>query len=421
LNPVAESKSAKKTRSAALVFIFITVVVDVLALGIIIPVLPKLVEGFMGGDTARAAEIYGLFGTAWALMQFIFSPVLGALSDRFGRRPVILISCFGLGLDYILMAMAPTLWWLFVGRVISGITAASFPTAGAYIADVTPPEKRAAGFGMIGAAWGVGFVMGPALGGLLGGVNPRLPFWVAAGLTLLNALYGLFVLPESLAPESRKAFAWRRANPVGSLALLRSHPELLGLSSVSFIYMLAHQVLPSVFVLYTGFRYGWNEFATGLTLAIIGVFNIIVQAGLVRRIVARFGEPLALLAGILCGGVGYAIYGLAPTGIAFLGALPVFAFMGLVGPAAQGLMTRRVGPSEQGQLQGANGSIIAITGLIGPGLFTLTFANFIEAHRDWRLPGAPFLLAALLMVVALVLAWRVTGRRSEVKQAPGET
>jgi DHA1 family tetracycline resistance protein-like MFS transporter len=413
LDSVPEPKSVAKPRRAALVFIFITVVVDVLALGIIIPVLPKLVEGFMGGDTARAAEIFGVFGTVWALMQFIFSPVLGSLSDRFGRRPVILISCFGLGLDYILMAMAPTLWWLFVGRVISGITAASFPTAGAYIADVTPPEKRAAGFGMIGAAWGVGFVMGPALGGLLGEVNPRLPFWVAAGLTLLNALYGLFVLPESLAPESRKAFAWRRANPVGSLVLLRSHPELLGLSSVNFIYFLAHQVLPSVFVLYTSFRYGWSERMTGLTLAIIGVFNIIVQAVLVRRIVARFGERRALFAGLLCGGVGYAIYGLAPTGIAFMGALPVFAFMGLVGPSAQGLMSRHVGPSEQGQLQGANSSIMGITGLIGPGLFTLTFANFIGAHRDWRLPGAPFLLATMLMAIAMVLTSRVASRLAD--------
>lgn len=416
MNPVAESKSVAKARGAALVFIFITVVVDVLALGIIIPVLPKLVEGFLGGDTARAAEFFGLFGTVWALMQFIFSPVLGALSDRFGRRPVILISCFGLGLDYILMALAPTLWWLFVGRVISGITAASYPTAGAYIADVTPPEKRAAGFGMIGAAWGVGFVMGPVLGGLLGEVNPRLPFWVAACLTLLNALYGLFVLPESLAPESRKAYSWRRANPVGSLALLRSHPELLGLSSVNFTYFLAHQVLPSVFVLYTGLRYGWNARATGLTLAIIGVFNIIVQAGLVKRIVERFGERRALLAGLLCGGAGYAVYGLAPTGFAFLGALPVFAFMGLVGPAAQALMTRHVGPSEQGRLQGANSSIMGITGMIGPGLFTLTFASFIGAHRDWRLPGAPFLLAALLMAMAVVLAWRVTGRRQEIER-----
>lgn len=416
MNPVAESKSVAEARGAALVFIFITIVVDVLALGIIIPVLPKLVEGFLKGDTARAAEFFGLFGTVWALMQFIFSPVLGALSDRYGRRPVILISCFGLGLDYILMALAPTLWWLFVGRVISGITAASYPTAGAYIADVTPPEKRAAGFGMIGAAWGVGFVMGPALGGLLGEVNPRLPFWVAAGLTLLNSLYGLFVLPESLAPESRKAFSLRRANPVGSLVLLRSHPELLGLSSVNFTYMLAHQVLPSVFVLYTSFRYGWSERATGLSLAFIGVFNIIVQAGLVKRIVARFGERRALFAGLLCGCAGYAIYGLAPVGVAFLSAMPVFAFMGLVGPSAQGLMTRRVGPSEQGQLQGANSSIIGITGLIGPGLFTLTFASFIGSHRDWRLPGAPFLLAALLMVMALVLARRVTSRQRDLNK-----
>jgi DHA1 family tetracycline resistance protein-like MFS transporter len=416
LNPVAETKSVAKARGAALVFIFITVVVDVLALGIIIPVLPKLVEGFLGGDTAQAAKIFGLFGTVWALMQFIFSPVLGALSDRFGRRPVILISCFGLGLDYIFMALAPTLWWLFAGRVISGITAASYPTAGAYIADVTPPEKRAAGFGMIGAAWGVGFVMGPALGGLLGDVNPRLPFWAAAGLTLLNALYGLFVLPESLAPESRKAFSWRRANPVGSLALLRSHPELLGLSSVNFIYMLAHQVLPSVFVLYAGFRYGWDAPTTGLTLTVVGIFNIIVQAGLVKRIVTRFGERRALLAGLVCGGVGFAIFGLAPTGGAFLGALPIFAFMGLFGPAAQGLMTRHVGPSEQGQLQGANSSIIGITGLIGPGLFTLTFASFIGPHRDWRLPGAPFLLATLLMAMALVLAWRVTKLQLKIKQ-----
>ncbi len=415
MSPVVESKPVAKARGAAMVFIFVTVVVDVLALGIIIPVLPRLVEGFMSGDTARAAEIFGVFGTVWALMQFIFSPVLGALSDRFGRRPVILISCFGLGLDYILMALAPTLWWLFAGRVISGITAASYPTAGAYVADVTPPEKRAASFGMIGAAWGLGFIVGPTLGGLLGYVNPRLPFWVAAGLALLNALYGLFVLPESLEQENRKAFTWRRANPAGSLILLRSHHELLGLASINFIYFLAHQVLPSVFVLYTSFRYGWNEFTTGLTLAIIGVFNIIVQGALVKRIVARFGERLALFAGLLCGAVGYAIYGLAPLGIVFLGALPVFAFMGLVGPAAQSLMTRRIGPSEQGQLQGANSSIMGITGMIGPGLFTMTFSSFIKAHRDWRLPGAPFLLAALLMTVALVLAWRVTNRRSEIK------
>lgn len=421
MKPETETISGAKPRQAAIVFIFITVVVDVLALGIIIPVLPKLVEGFLGGDTARAAEYYGLFGTVWALMQFVFAPVLGALSDRFGRRPVILLSCLGLGLDYILMALAPTLWWLFVGRVISGITAASFPTAGAYIADVTPPEKRAASFGIIGAAWGLGFVMGPALGGALGVVNPRLPFWVAAVLTLLNALYGLFVLPESLAPESRKGFAWSRANPVGSLILLRSHPELLGLASVNFIYLLAHQALPSVFVLYTSFRYGWNERTMGLSLALIGVLNIIVQAGLVKQIVARFGERLTLFAGLFCGAMGFAIYGLAPVGILFLSAMPVFALMGLFGPAAQGLMTRRVSPSEQGQLQGANSSLMGITGLIGPGLFTLTFASFIGAHRDWRLPGAPFLLAAILMIIALGVASQVTRQRPELKQQQGAT
>jgi DHA1 family tetracycline resistance protein-like MFS transporter len=416
LNPAPQTNPNAKPRNAALIFIFITVVVDVLALGIIIPVLPKLVEGFLGGDTARAAEIYGVFGTVWALMQFFFSPVLGSLSDRFGRRPVILISCFGLGLDYILMALAPTLWWLFLGRVISGITAASFPTAGAYIADVTPPEKRAASFGMIGAAWGLGFVMGPALGGMLGAVNPRAPFWAAAALTLLNAMYGLFVLPESLAPESRKAFAWSRANPVGSLVLMRSHPELLGLSSVNFIYLLAHQVLPSVFVLYASYRYGWNERTMGLTLAAVGVFNIIVQAGLVKPIVARFGERRALFTGLLFGAAGFAIFGLAPTGIGFLCALPVFALMGLFGPAAQGLMTRHVQPSEQGQLQGANSSLMGITGLIGPGLFTLIFANFISARRDWSLPGAPFLLAGLLLTIALFVAWRVTRKSSELNE-----
>lgn len=419
MNPETKTISVAAPRKAAIAFILITVVVDVLALGIIIPVLPKLVEGFLGGDTARAAEYYGLFGTVWALMQFIFAPLLGALSDRFGRRPVILLSCLGLGLDYILMALAPTLWWLFVGRVISGITAASFATAGAYIADVTPPEKRAASFGMIGAAWGLGFVMGPALGGALGVMNPRLPFWIAAGLTLLNALYGLFALPESLAPESRKKFAWTRANPVGSLVLLRSHPELLGLASVSFIYLLAHQVLPSVFVLYAGYRYGWNERTMGLTLAAVGIFNIIVQAGLVKPMVARFGERLALFTGLFFGAAGFAIFGLAPVGIIFWSALPIFALMGLFGPAAQGLMTRHVSPSEQGQLQGANSSLMGITGLIGPGLFTLTFASFIGAHRDWRLPGAPFLLAAILMIIALGLALLVTRQRPELKQQQG--
>ena len=393
---------------AALPFIFITILLDVLSFGIIIPVLPKLIERFMSGDTARAAEIYGLFGSVWALMQFICSPIFGALSDRFGRRPVILLSNFGLGFDYIVMALAPTVSWLFLGRIISGITGASFTTASAYVADVTPPEKRAASFGLVGAAWGLGFILGPALGGLLGAYDPRLPFWGAAALTLINATYGLFVLPESLPPERRADFKWKKANPVGSLTLLRSHPELFGLATVSALYFLAHQALQSVFVLYTSFRYGWNERMVGLTLTAIGVCTMVVQGGIVRRFVARFGERRGLLTALVCGAAGFTIYGFASTPNTFWSGMPIFALMGLYNPSVQGLMTRRVDPSAQGQLQGANSSIMGITGMLGPSLFTQIFANFIGAHRNWQLPGAPFLLAALLLVTALVVAWRVT-------------
>lgn len=399
-------------RNAAVVFIFITVVIDVLALGIIIPVLPRLVEGFMGGDTAKAARMYGLFGTAWALMQFCFSPILGAMSDRFGRRPVILLSCLGLGLDYVFMALAPSVGWLLVGRVISGITAASFATAAAYIADVTPPEKRAASFGMIGAAWGLGFVLGPAVGGLLGAANPRLPFWVAAGLALLNAAYGLFVLPESLPAASRRAFDWRRANPVGALVLLKRHAELMGLAGVNFLYYLAHHVLPSVFVLYAGYRYGWDPTTVGLTLAVVGACNVIVQAVLVKWVVARFGARRAVLLGLAAGAIGFASYGLAPTGPLFFLGVPIFSMMGFYSPSAQSIMTRRVSASEQGQLQGVNASIMGMTGLVGPALFTQVFAAFIGAQAGWHLPGAAFLLASLLMLLAIPLALSATRERA---------
>ena len=395
-------------RRAAVVFIFITVLLDILALGIIIPVLPPLIQGFLGGDTVQAARALGLFGTAWALMQFLFSPVQGALSDRFGRRPIVLASNFGLGLDYIVMALAPNLAWLFVGRLISGMTSASFSVAGAYIADVTPPEKRAAGFGMIGAAFGIGFVIGPALGGVLGSLEPRLPFWAAGCLSLANAMYGLFVLPESLPRERRVPVAWRRANPIGSLLLLRSHPHLLGLAIVHFLYQLAHYSLPAVFVLYAGYRYGWGESTVGLTLAGVGICAMIVQGLLVKPVVARFGERRSLLVGLLCGAAGFAIYGLAPTGPLFWIGVPVMALWGLSSPAAQGLMTRRVAPTEQGRLQGALSSIMGIAGLLGPGLFTLTFARFIGPALDWHLPGAPYLLAALLLLAAAAVAWRTT-------------
>lgn len=397
-------------RRAAVTFIFVTVVLDVLALGIIVPVLPALVVGFLGGDTAQAARTYGLFGTAWAAMQFVASPFLGALSDRFGRRPIILLSIAGLGFDYVFMALAPTVGWLFVGRVISGFTSASFATAAAYIADVTPPDRRARSFGIIGAAFGLGFVLGPALGGILGGINPRLPFWSSAVLCLANALYGAFVLPESLPPERRSRFSWARANPLGSLRLLRSHPELFGLASVTLLYYVAHEVLPSTFVLYTQYRYGWDTRTVGLTLAAVGVCTAIVSGGLVGPIVARIGERRAALTGLAFGAVAFSIYGLAPAGRWFLAGVPVMAFWGLYGPSSQGIMSKRVAATEQGQLQGAVMGLRGLSGLVSPFIFTFTFATFIGPRADLHLPGAPFLLASLLLVVAVALAARVTSR-----------
>lgn len=399
-------------RRAAFIFIFITVLLDMVAIGIIIPVLPKLIEQFMSNDTAKAALIFGVFGTAWALMQFLFSPLLGALSDRFGRRPVILLSNLGLGLDYVLMALAPSLSWLFAGRIISGITAASISTAGAYIADVTPPEQRAAKFGLLGAAFGAGFVIGPALGGILGESDLRLPFWVAACLSLTNFCYGLLVLPESLPRALRTPLAWRKSNPLGSLRLLRSHHELWGLASISLISNLAHVALPSVAVLYMGHRYHWNPFQVGLVLTAVGVCSILVQGVLVGHVVRALGEWRTLIVGLVCGVLGFLIQALAPTGPVYLTGIVVMSLWGMMGPAVQGLMTRLVAPTEQGQLQGANSSVMGIANLIGPILFTQIFATFIGAHRAWELPGAPFILASLLLLVATVLATRVHAARN---------
>jgi DHA1 family tetracycline resistance protein-like MFS transporter len=394
-------------RRAAFVFVFLTVLLDMLALGIVVPVLPKLVVDFLGGDTARGAEMFGLFATVWAFMQFACSPLHGALSDRFGRRPLILLSNFGLGLDYILMALTPSLWWLLVGRAISGITAASISTSYAYIADVTEANLRAARFGMLGVAFGVGFVLGPALGGLAGTVDPRLPFWIAAILSLLNGLYGIFVLPESLPAERRAPFDWRRANPVGSLQLLRAQPQLLGLAGVNFLGGLAHASLPSIGVLYMMYRYGFSERAVGFTMAAVGVCSMVVQGLLIAPAVRRFGERAALLWGLVFGIAGFAMFGLAPTGSAFWAGIPLLALWGLASAAAMGLMSREVGPGEQGALQGANASIMGIANLFGPGIFAQTLASSIT-HAD--LPGATFLLAAAMLVLAIALAWRTTRR-----------
>jgi len=394
-------------RRAAFAFVFVTVLLDMLALGIVIPVLPKLIEDFMGGDTARAAVIYGGFATAWALMQFLFSPVLGSLSDRFGRRKVILLSNVGLGLDYVLMALAPTVVWLFIGRIISGITAASVSTAGAYIADVTPPELRAAKFGLLGAAFGFGFIVGPALGGVLGDIDPRLPFWVAASFSLANALYGLFVLPESLPRDKRSAFSWRKANPIGALKLLRSHRDLWGLASVSFLSNLAHVALPSTAVLYMGYRYGWDTKQVGLLLATVGVCHIVVQAGLVGRLVRTIGERRTMLVGIFGGALGFLIQGLAYSPRLYVFGVVVMSIWGFMNPALQSTMTRLVQPSEQGRLQGASSSLLGIANLLGPIIFTHVFATFI-AHREWEVPGAAFVLSSALLFAGAVLAVRLT-------------
>ena len=403
---------------AAILFILITVLLDMLSFGIVIPVLPKLVEGFLSGDTAKAAVIYGLMGTAWALMQFICAPIQGALSDRFGRRPVVLLSNLGLGLDYIVMALAPNVVWLIIGRTISGIASSSFSTAGAYIADVTPVEERAAAYGKIGMVFGLGFVFGPALGGWLGSFDPRLPFWGAAALSLLNAGYGFFVLPESLPPQSRMAFGWRRANPVGALVLLRSHHELFGLAAVAFLGYLAHAVLPSTSVLYMGYRYGWGTASVGLMMAGVGVAAMIVQGGLIRPITARFGERATLLAGSLSGAAGFFTYGVATEGWIFCLGIPIMAFWGLSGPATQALMSRRVRLSEQGQLQGAIASINGVAGLLGPTLFTEVFASFIGSGAAGHLPGAPFLLASLLLISAGAIAWRTTDSSRQPTTSP---
>jgi DHA1 family tetracycline resistance protein-like MFS transporter len=397
---------APRPRPAAVAFILVTIVLDVLAFGIVIPILPNLIKVFRHGDTAGAALTYAGFAAAWGLMQFLFSPLLGVVSDRFGRRRVLLISLTGLGLDYILMALAPNLWWLFVGRVISGITAATYSTATAYIADVTPPEKRAASFGYIGAAWGIGFIVGPAIGGLLGTIDLRLPFWVAAGLTLANAAYGWWLVPESLPPERRMPLRWSRANPVGALALAREVHGLGGLLTMQVLYMLAHFSLPSVFVLYAGYRYHWTPAQVGNTLALVGICTALVQAGLIGPAVRWVGERRAVLFGLLMAAASYALYGLAPSGLWFLAAIPLGALSGLYGGAAQALMTTRVAAGEQGQLQGLNSSFTGLTGIVGPLLFGLSFERGLAPGADGAaiFPGAPFELAALLSAVALLIA-----------------
>jgi DHA1 family tetracycline resistance protein-like MFS transporter len=398
----AGTPAARAPGRAAFTFIFITVLLDMIALGIVVPVLPKLIKEFLNGNTADAAHIVGYFASAWAFMQFVFQPVLGALSDRFGRRPIIILSNFGLGFDYILMALAPNLWFLFVGRLISGITAASVATASAYVADVTPPEKRAAQFGMLGAAFGLGFTIGPAIGGLLGAEGLRYPFWGAGILSLINATYGLLVLPESLPRDRRAPFSWRRANSFGSLRLLSSNARLARLSIASFLQRFAHGSLPSMFVLYADYRYGWSAKQVGIALGAVGIAQMIVSGGLVRPAIRHLGENGTMLLGMVSGIVGFALYAVAPTSAIFLIAFPPIALWGLTNPAIQSLSTRLVTASEQGQLQGAQSSLGSIADMVGPLIFSQIFAAAVVARGALHIPGAPYYLAALFIVGALI-------------------
>ena len=408
-----ESQPAK-ARNAALIFIFITVLIDVLSFGLIIPVLPHLVQEFVGGSIADAAIWVGIFGMVFAAIQFVSSPVQGALSDRFGRRPVILLSCLGLGLDFIFMALANSLPWLMVGRIISGIASASFTTANAYIADITAPEKRAKAFGMIGAAFGLGFIIGPLIGGLLGEIDLRLPFWFAAGLALLNFLYGWLVLPESLPVEKRaKRFDWSHANPFGSILLLRRYPQVFGLALVVLLANLAHYVYPSVFVLFADYRFQWGPREVAWVLAMVGVFSVIVQGGLMGPVVKRLGERRALLFGLACGVIGFVIYGFAGVGWVFLVGIPVSALWGFSGPATQALITQQVGADVQGRVQGALMSLVSLAGIFGPMLFAGTFALFIGDKAPAHIPGAPWLLAAGLLFIGWLVAWRYARVGSE--------
>ena len=405
-------------REPALGFIFVTLFLDIIGIGLIIPVLPKLIESFTGNNIQQASSTYGILGAIYALMQFLFAPVLGSLSDQYGRRPVILLSLLGAGLDYILLAFAPNLAWLFVGRIVAGITAANITSVTAYIADITPPEKRAQNFGLVGMAFGLGFIVGPAIGGLLGNVGLRVPFLVVSGITLLNLLYGFFVLPESLAPEHRRKFEWARANPIGSLAALGRYPIVLGLAATLVLTFLAQNILQSIWVLYTGYRFSWGPGEVGASLAVVGLSAAIVQGGLIRQIVPRLGDRRSVIVGLAVSAVSFLLYGLATQGwmmyaIPFLG-----AFGAIAGPSIQGIVSNQIEPNEQGAVQGSLSSLSALTGVVGPLVATNVFSFFIGESAPFSLPGAPFFLGSAFIAVGLLLAGRTFSRLPEAPSAP---
>jgi len=396
---------ANNSRTPAVGFVFVTLVLVVLGFGLLIPVLPNLITQFCGGDVAEGSQTFGLLIGVFALMQFLAAPVLGALSDRFGRRRVILISLGGAAIDYLIMGLAPNLGWFFAARVIAGMTAGSIAAANAYIADVSPPERRAQNFGLLGAAFGLGFVIGPALGGLLGGISLRLPFFAAAGLAGVNWLYGAYVLPESLPPENRRPFSWRRANPVGALLALRRYPVVLPLAASYLCSMVAQCAIQSSWVLYTGYRFGWSTGRIGLSLAFVGTMGIIVQGGLVRHFVARFGERHCLLGGLCVAVCIQCCLGLTTAGWVIFVLIPIGALGNLAQPAFQSLVSRHVPATEQGSMQGALAGLASLAGVFAPPIAAWSFGHCISTHHAWQLPGIAFFEAAALNLCALGIAW----------------
>ena len=400
-------------RSAGLGFIFITLLIDILGFGLLIPILPKFVASLSHRGLDVAARDYGWLLSLYGGMQFLFSPLLGSLSDQFGRRPVLLLSLLFTGVDYVIMALAPSLVWLYVGRTLSGITGASFTAASAYIADVSPPDKRAQNFGIIGAAFGIGFILGPVLGGLLGEIGPRVPFWVAAGLAGGNALYGWLILPESLPPENRRRFSWREANPAGALKVLGKYPVVWGLTGALAASNLAAQCLQSTWVLFTTARFGWGARDNGLSLAAFGVVSLIFQVGIARAALPRLGERRALLLGLAVGAAQFAAFGLASRGWMIYAITVLGGFSFLSGQATQGLASRQVGPDEQGALQGALASLASLTGIVGPLIATFLFSAFTRPTAPVHLPGVAFFLGAALDVLALMISVRALRRLPE--------
>jgi DHA1 family tetracycline resistance protein-like MFS transporter len=396
----------KNKTNAALGFIFITVLVDVIGLGIIIPIVPQLIENLTGLGINEASKYGGFLVFSFALMQFIFSPILGALSDQFGRRPILLLSLFGLGLDYILHAFAPTIAWLFAGRIIAGIMGASFTTATAYIADISTPEKRSQNFGLIGAAFGLGFIIGPIIGGVASKWGTNVPFLIAAGLTLLNVIYGYFILPESLSLENRRAFNWKRANPIGSLKHLKKYPVVSGLIVSLLLLFIASHAVQSNWTYYTMYKFHWTPEIVGYSLAVVGLLIAFVQGFLIRKVIPKYGENKTIYAGMAFYILGLLLFGLAPTGwMMFLFLVP-YCLGGIAGPALQGIISKQVPDNEQGELQGALTSLMSLTAIIGPLVMNNLFAYATNKNSLFYLPGASFYLGAILMIIAAFLAYR---------------